>query len=185
PTATTSIYTLSLHDALPISLPSRPAEGAPHHVQKGLTEHSAGGPRHGLRKPCHGPLRCLERDISFCPGVVGDRSPHVPRRSRSRPSLSHISWIIFDHPGFGRNGRVIAWNGHLDLKPSLFGASSLPSGTGVGAVRRHHRGRRRPRPSATCPTGERPDQDRSRPHGGVGVIRDGPVGVRADGAATA
>src|SRR5256885_15322001 len=40
-TATTEIYTLSLHDALPIALPQRPAHALP-------------GPRHALA-PCGGP----------------------------------------------------------------------------------------------------------------------------------
>src|SRR3712207_8435105 len=81
-TATTEIYTLSLHDALPIS-PARPSRPAPRTPP----------PRSGARRrPCW-PPSARERGR----GLAQLRLQHLPDRKSTRLNSSHanISYAVF------------------------------------------------------------------------------------------
>src|SRR3712207_6855958 len=83
-TATTEIYTLSLHDALPISVhvPPRVAGGHAAGVRR------AGRPRVRRRRPAHG-ARGLHRQPVAAPRA-GDR-----KSTRLNSSHANISYAVF------------------------------------------------------------------------------------------
>src|SRR3712207_7718983 len=84
-TATTEIYTLSLHDALPICGTPRRPDGAPRHRGRGSTAtgHAGGGELGGAHRGRY--------------GATGLDAPHVEDRKSTRLNSSHanISYAVF------------------------------------------------------------------------------------------
>src|SRR5688572_26571334 len=161
-TATTEIYTLSLHDALPISRRAHPALGRGERVGKAG---AAAAHTHGARG-----ARARLRQAGTGDGHPrGPVSPRLDRRVREAPCDGSARALRGAAAGAGKGARALAFRRVPGPRDGGFCGGLDRAGAPRHTAGRHPRG-----PQGAAPRRARQDRGRSAPAAARG--RDGRVG---------